>query len=192
MKIYFQTGFPSPKFIDIDCFRIAEIRSLLVLEMQKLKNCDTPNSDHKDLRTFLDQNKNLIFLEVDKSKNLALLDIADYMHKLIQIFSPDKFEKLSRNPLGPDLKQFQNTIRKMEPYLSLSNFRLIKPFHSIKKGHGILKINKPGMPLRPIINSMYSLTSGAEKYILKILQPLISKCSFSVSSTKHFSDNFKK
>ena len=99
---------------------------------------------------------------------------------------------MSLNPLGPDLNQFQSLIRKTEPYISLSDFRLIKPYQSIKKGHGILKVNKPGMPLRPIINSMFSLTSGAEVYILRILRPLINKCSFSVSSTKHFTEKFPK
>ena len=80
----------------------------------------------------------------------------------------------------------------MEPYISLNDFRLIKPYQSIKKGHGIFKVNKPGMRLRPIINSMFSLTSGAEVYILRILRPLINKCSFSVSSTKHFTEKFRK
>ena len=160
--------------------------------MLKLKNCNTPNTDSKVLKSFLDQNKDSIFLQIDKSKDLAYLDLHDYIHKLISVFSPDKFEKLSRNPLEPDLKLFQAQIRKMEPFLTLSNFRLIKPYHSIKKGHGILKVHKPGMPLRPIINSMFSITSGAEKYILNIIKPIVDQCSFSVPSTMLFTEKFKK
>jgi hypothetical protein len=34
--------------------------------------------------------------------------------------------------------------------------------------------------------------SGAEIYILKILNPLIKKCSYSVSSTRHFTQKFKE
>ena len=176
----------------LNVFKIAEIRSLLVLEMLKLKNCNTPNTDSKVLKLFLDQNKDSIFLQIDKSKDLAYLDLHDYIHKLISVFSPDKFEKLSRNPLEPDLKLFQAQIRKMEPFLTLSNFRLIKPYHSIKKGHGILKVHKPGMPLRPIINSMFSITSGAEKYILNIIKPIVDQCSFSVPSTMLFTEKFEK
>ena len=51
--------------LEITPFKIAEIRSLVTLEMQKLNRCSTPNSDFKDLRLFLEQNKNLIFLEID-------------------------------------------------------------------------------------------------------------------------------
>ena len=103
--------------------------------MQKMRNCSTPNSDCKDVKNFLDKNKNLIFVEIDKSKNLALMDTCDYIHKLIKVFSPDKFEKLSRNPVETDLAQYFKLIDKIKPFLSLDDFRRIKPYYSIKKGH---------------------------------------------------------
>ena len=80
----------------------------------------------------------------------------------------------------------------MKEYLSLDQFRQIKPYHSIKKGHGILKIHKPGMPMRPIINSKFSITSGSEKYILKLIQPLIKECEYTLNSTLAFNDKFEK
>ena len=116
---------------DLNSFRIAEVRSLLTLEMQKLHKCNTPNSDCKDLKQFLDQNKHILFVEIDKSKNLALLNLDDYVHKLIRVFSPDKFVKLSNNPLQVDIKNFQKLISKLKPYISLANFRLITPYHLI-------------------------------------------------------------
>ena len=60
---------------------------------------------------------------------------------------------------------------------------MIEPSESIKKGYGILKVKKPGMPVRPIISSIFSITSGAEKFILKIVSPLLKKCTFSFKST---------
>ena len=48
------------------------------------------------------------------------------------------------------------------------------------------------MPLKPIINSIFSITSGAEKYILNIINPLVKKCEFSVSSTIIFKEKFQK
>ena len=60
---------------NLSTFKIAEIRALLTLEMQKLKNCNTPNLDSKAIRQFLDHNKNVVFVEKDKSKNLALVDL---------------------------------------------------------------------------------------------------------------------
>ena len=69
---------------EINSFKIAEVRSLLTLEMQKLHKCNTPNSDCKDLKQFLNQNKHILFIEIDKSKNLALMNLDDYVHKLIR------------------------------------------------------------------------------------------------------------
>ena len=177
---------------NLSTFKIAEIRALLTLEMQKLKNCNTPNLDSKAIRQFLDHNKNVVFVEIDKSKNLALVDLDDYCHKLIQVFNPEKFEKLSRNPCEVDITNFYKLINKMKKFITFDEFRQIKPFHSIKKGHGILKVHKPGMPMRPIINSRFSITSGSEKYILKLIQPLIKKCEYSLNSTLAFNEKFKK
>ena len=177
---------------NLSTFKIAEIRALLTLEMQKLKNCNTPNLDSKAIRQFLDHNKNVVFVEIDKSKNLALVDLDDYCHKLIQVFNPEKFEKLSRNPCEVDITNFYKLINKMKKFITIDEFRQIKPFHSIKKGHGILKVHKPGMPMRPIINSRFSITSGSEKYILKLIQPLIKKCEYSLNSTLAFNEKFKK
>ena len=98
-----------------------------------MKNCSTPNSDCKEVKNYLDSNKNLLFVQIDKSKNLALMDISDYIHKLIKVLSPDKFLKLSRDPVETYLTQYYKLIRKIEPFLSISDFRLIKPYHSIKK-----------------------------------------------------------
>ena len=162
-------------------FKIAEIRALLTLEMQKLKSCSTPNSDCKEMKLFLNSNKNVFFVEIDESKNIGLIDLDDYCHKLISVFSPDKFLKLSRNPCEVDVKLFFKLINKIQPFLSIDYFRIIKPYHSIKKGHGLLKVHKAGMPLRPIINSRFSITSGAEQYILNIIQPLVKQCTYSIN-----------
>ena len=61
------------------------------------------------------------------------MNTCDYIHKLIKVFSPDKFEKLSRNPVETDLAQYFKLIDKIKPFLSLDDFRRIKPYHSIKK-----------------------------------------------------------
>ena len=139
----------------------------------------------------MENNKDVIILITDKSKDLALLDIEDYIFKLIKVFSPDKFQKLSINPLQQDLLNFRKVIYKLKPYISISNNRLIQPYESIKKGYGILKVKKPGMLLRPIVSSIFSVTSGAEKYILKVLKPLVRRCSFRYTVQKTLLKNLK-
>ena len=79
--------------VKVDCFKIAEICSLIYLQMQKLNKCTTPTNAAKELTTYLDNNKDIIIIQIDKSKDLAILSIEDYSFKLNSIFSPDKFSK---------------------------------------------------------------------------------------------------
>ena len=69
----------------IDSFKKSEIRSLRCLELKKREKCISLNNYAKDLKQFLDSNKQLIFLPIDKSKDLALRDIVDYSFKLNSI-----------------------------------------------------------------------------------------------------------
>ena len=113
--------------------------------MQNLNKCITPSTAARDLKTFLNQNIQIIILQVDKSKDLGILDIEDYIFKLNQIFSPDKFEKLSKNPLQSNILKFHKGIFKLKLYLSKSDNDLIQPTESFKKGYGIPKMKKPGI-----------------------------------------------
>ena len=70
--------------------------------------------------------------------------------------------------------------------------KLIAPYESIKTGYGLLKLHKINHPVRPIVSSILSVTSGSEIYLLKIIQPLLKKCKFSLKSTADFTEIFKK
>ena len=60
--------------------------------MQKLRSCSTPNYDCKEMKNFLNLNKNVVFVEIDKSKSLGIVDLNDYCHKLISVFSSDNMK----------------------------------------------------------------------------------------------------
>ena len=78
----------------------------------------------------------------------------------------------------------------MERYVTKSDFNKIMPLDSVKKSYGTVKAHKPGMPLRPICSSINSVSSGAEKYILKILKPIEKLFEFTINSTKNFQKYF--
>ena len=59
--------------------------------MQNPNKCITPSTAAGDLKTFLNQSRQIIIFQVDKSKDLDILDIEDNIFKLNQISSPDKF-----------------------------------------------------------------------------------------------------
>ena len=80
----------------------------------------------------------------------------------------------------------------MKSYLSKSNFWSLSPHESLKRGYGLIKRHKAQHPLRPIVSSCNSITEGAEKFIARLISPIVDKCSFSVKSNKEFKDLFLK
>ena len=60
-------------------------------------------------------------------------------------------------------------IKDMKPFMEKINYLKRWPNKSFKRAYGILKKHKPGEPLRPIVSSVNSITSGVESYLLKLL-----------------------
>ena len=158
-----------------------------------LSRCHSSNSDGKKLKLFLNNNPDICLVKVDKSKNLVFLNKVDYELKLKNEFSPDKYVLLKEDPLEKDLKKYSKLVKTMEPYISSSNYWKMRPIPSLKSAYGLLKMHKPEpFPVRPIVSSLNSLTSGGEDYLLPILEKFLPECVYSVESTKSFSEYFLK
>ena len=97
---------------------------------------------------------------------------------------------MSRNPLEVDLKKYRALVSQLSPHLTKGSKTLVKPEEGLKRGYGIPKLHKSGHPLRPIISSINSITSGAERFLKDLIRPVLEKCSYSVNSTKTFKEKF--
>ena len=69
---------------------------------------------------------------------------------------------------------------------------MINPRESLKRRYGIPKNHKSGIPLRPIVFSINSITVGGEEFLNNLISPIVKKCKFSLESTKQFEENFLK
>ena len=177
----------------IDPYQMIEVRANLLLMFGQLSKCYTTDKKSKILQTFLKNNPDILLVTIDKSKNMIFIKYLDYIQKLDEVFSdPQKFEKLSQNPLETDIKSFRALVNTMEPYVNLKTYRQIQPCDSIKKSYGVLKMHKIGHPFRPIVSSLNTVTSGAEAYIQNVFKPMISECTYSIDSIKTFKLNFLK
>ena len=183
-----------------------DVRSRCYLFFSEMCKCNTNVSHTKIVTKFLDQN-NLLLTQVDKSKNVCLLTENDYNKKVKEAFSdPKKFQPIlfNEDALGRDLdnykdeedliiknkKKVRDQINKLESFISKSEYKQIAPLESTKSAYGIIKAHKPNSPIRPIVSTVNSLCSFAEKYIVKILKPLEDTCIYAVSSTKNLKKYF--
>ena len=59
------------------------------------------------------------------------------------------------------------------------------------KFYGLPKIHKPGIPLRPIVSSIGTITYQTSKEVARILKPWVGRSSHHVKNTQDFIDNIK-
>ena len=175
----------------LDIFQINHVKSEFFLAFEQLKNCTTNNESQK-LTKFLDDNPHIIITESDKSKNINVMPRTDYLKKLNEIFEPNKFKKLKSKPINVDLANYRTMANKLKNHLSDKEGYLINPKESLKRGYGIPKNHKPGIPLRPIVSSINSITVGGEQYLHNLIAPIVKKCKFSLNSTKDFKEKILK
>ena len=123
---------------------------------------------------------------MDKSKDICIYSTETYLQKLDEVFEPTKLKKISTNPLKEDLKNFMVMKVKFSKYLL--KISKIKPTQGLKRAYGIPKLHKNDHPVRPIISSLNSITSGAESYLHSLISPILAECTFSVNSTRTFKE----
>ena len=54
--------------------------------------------------------------------------------------------------------------------------------------YGLPKIHKPGIPLRPIVSFVNSLTYAISGYLMRILSPVVGNTNFTVKNSCEFAD----
>ena len=59
-------------------------------------------------------------------------------------------------------------------------YQAMYPTGCVPKFYGLPKIHKTGIPLRPIVCSMGSVTYGVTKVLAKVLKPLVGKSAHNI------------
>jgi len=167
---------------------IAEVNYYL----HQLRQCYTVNKDISTLKNFLQTNKQIKLIKIDKSKHLAFIKSEDYYSKLNAEFPRTKFIRLESDPTSKDITEYHKMINLFSSEISHSTKKQIDCNHKIKNSFGLLKTHKPEHPVRPIIASPSSITSGIEKYIYDILSKIVPDLKYSCASTKEFKSKFLK
>jgi hypothetical protein len=80
----------------------------------------------------------------------------------------------------------------MKPFMTNKDEYKTAPYENLKRAFGIPKNHKVGRPLRPIISSINSITCGSEQYLKDLIDPIVKKCKYALSSTKEFKSKFQK
>ncbi|PNF20263.1 hypothetical protein B7P43_G15436 [Cryptotermes secundus] len=148
-----------------------------------------PNMTTKELKAVksLRINKEIRILRVDKGNCTVVLDESKYKDKLNTLLGSGFYETLPKDPIAKVERKVQKLLSKYKTTLPTDLKHKLtscpsKPPHL----HGLPKIHKAGIPLRPIINSIGSPCYTLAGFLHRILSPSAGKSDTVVKNSAYF------
>ena len=126
---------------------------------------------------------------------LVVIDKADYVNKAEELLKEETYKKIPEDPTVKQKNKLINILRsiKTEGGLSEEAYRRLYPRGTgSPKFYGLPKIHKPGIPLRPIISSIGTVTYNTAKELAKILKPLVGLSTHHVHNIRDFVEQLKE
>uniref|UniRef100_A0A147BN03 Putative tick transposon n=1 Tax=Ixodes ricinus TaxID=34613 RepID=A0A147BN03_IXORI len=137
----------------------------------------------------LREDKSIVVLRADKGNAAVLLDRADYDEKALQLLNTDTYMILPKDPIAKiqaSLNKMLSTIFDRYPASRGLYFGLICRNGSAPAFSGLLKVQKPDVPLRPIVDFTTSPLRALSNHLHRLLLPLTGKTDTYVRNSGHF------
>uniref|UniRef100_A0A3B3IJH4 Uncharacterized protein n=1 Tax=Oryzias latipes TaxID=8090 RepID=A0A3B3IJH4_ORYLA len=143
----------------------------------------------------LKNNREITILPADKGRTTVILDREQYEKQMDEILHDrNTYEVLKKDPTEAKKKKLKTILKQLqeEKKIDKQTYNHVIPTASIiPRIYGTPKIHKPGAPLRPIIDSMGSVTCNLSKFIADILKPLLGNTDYHCENAKQLAGNSK-
>ena len=163
-----------------------EIKSLLK-KNHKIKP-NIPKDEYQVLKEMKKDNTRMV-LTADKGVSMVVVDREDYTQKSEELLHQQNYKILQTDPTNRYNNKLISLLKsiKAEGGMDDNTYRRLYLTGAVPpKYYGLPKVHKPGMPLRPIIPSIGSVTHPTAKELSRILKPLVGKSSHHVKSNMDF------
>ena len=130
-----------------------------------------------------------MILTADKGVCLVVMDKKDYIEKSEELLSKPTYKILPSDPTTRHKNKLIALLKsiKAEGGIQENTYRKLYPTGACSpKYYGLPKVHKTGIPLRPIVSSIGSVSYETAKELSKILKPLVGNTPYSVKNTKDF------
>ena len=163
-----------------------EVKSLLRKNHKVKPNIS--REEHQVLRE-MKRDKTRMVLTADKGVSLVVLDKEEYTAKSEDLLNQPNYRILKTDPTTKHKNKLINLLKsiKAEGGIDDNIYRRLYPTGAVPpKYYGLPKVHKPGMPLRPIISSVGSVTHATAKELTRIIKPLVGGSSHHVQNNQDF------
>ena len=172
-----------------------EFRVQVKVAIQKMKQ-PTPNLTRGERKAIseLKKDPSRMVLIADKGVVLVVLNTEDYKKKAEELLSQNTYRALTSDPTMRLKNKMISILKsiKSEGGITEELYKRLYPTGAgSPKFYGLPKIHKPGMPLRPIVSSIGTVTYQTSKEVARILKPLVGSLPHHVKNTQDFIDNIK-
>ena len=130
-----------------------------------------------------------MILTADKGVCLVVMDKKDYIDKSEDLLSKSTYKILPSDPTTRHKNKLITLLKtiKTEDGIQENTYKRLYPTGaSSPKYYGLPKVHKTGIPLRPIVSSVGSVSYETAKELSKILKPLVHNTPYSVRNTQDF------
>ena len=163
-----------------------EVKALLRRDHKVKPNI--PKDEYKVLREIKKDNTRQI-LTADKGVSMVVLDSEDYTAKSETLLHQSHYKVLKTDPTNKYKNKLIGLLKtiKAEGGMDDITYKRLYPTGAVPpKYYGLPKVCKPGMPLRPIISSVGSVTHATTKELTRIIKPLVGGSQHHVRNNMDF------
>ena len=133
-------------------------------------------------------------LTADKGVALVVMNTEDYKKKAEELLDQNTYRAITSDPTMRLKNKMINMLKSIKTKGGMSE-ELYKRFYPTGAGspkfYGLPKIHKQGMPLRPIVSSIGTVTYQTSKEVARILKPLVGRSPHQVKNTQDTIDQIK-
>ena len=163
-----------------------EVKSLLRKDHKAKPNI--PKDENQVLREIKRDNTRKV-LTADKGVSMVVLDSEDYTAKSETLLHQPNYKILKTDPTNKYKNKLVGLLKTIKAEGGIDDiiYRRLYPTGAVPpKYYGLPKVHKPGMPLRPIISSIGSVTIATAKELARIIKPLVGGSQHHVKNSMGF------
>ena len=176
-----------------DEFRV-EVKRLLLQDQNNKRQINVSKEELKALKELkLDTNR--LILTANKVVALVVIDKQEYIKKAEDLLQESSYKKIIDDPTAKQKSKLISILKNIKADGGLKDelYRRLYPTGAgSTKFYGLPKIHKPGIPLRPIISSIGTVTYNTAKELARILKPLVGLSKHHIHNTIDFVEHIKE
>ena len=146
------------------------------------RHTNISKEEHQAIQQLKKENTRMI-LTAHKGVCLVVTDKEDYIKKSEELLLKPTYKILPSDPTTKHKNKLITLLKsiKAEGGIKKNTYRRLYPTGACSpKYYGLPKVHKTGIPLRPIVSSIGSVSYETAKEQSKILKPLVGKTPYSV------------